>query len=201
MSPEQLRHRPTTRRADVWAFGCICFEVLTGRPAFARDTLLDTAMAVLAADPDWSLLPDTTPNPLRTLVRRCLHKDENERLRDLGDVRILLDEMVEELEGPAQTVAALKPAPRRPWLLVVAALAAGAAGVGLARWFPPAPSEPSRVKKLTASGHDSLPAVSPDRHLIALASDRDGRSRIWLKELSTGGEQAVTEGHDTLPQF
>jgi Tol biopolymer transport system component len=73
--------------------------------------------------------------------------------------------------------------------------------VGFAHWFSEAPPEPYSLRELTTSGHDGLPAVSPDHHRIALASDRDGRSRIWLKELSTGAEQAVTDGDDSLPQF
>ena len=203
MSPEQLRRQPVTRRADVWAFGCICFELLTGHPAFARDTLLDTAMAVLGTDPDWSLLPEGTPTPLRQILRRCLHKDENERLRDLGDVRILLDDLAGDLEGSAQALPAVKPAPRTRWVFVIAGtlVAAFAAGLGLARWFPSPAPEPIRMKELTTSGRDNLPVVSPDGRLIALVSDRDGRSRIWIKDLATGAEQPVTEGDDTLPQF
>jgi Tol biopolymer transport system component len=202
MSPEQLRRRPVTRRTDVWAFGCICFELMAGHPAFARDTLIDTAMAVLAADPDWSLLPEATPAPWRRLLRRCLNKDEHERLRDLGDVRILLDEMAVDLEGSARAAVAVEPAPRTRWLVALAGtLAAFAAGLALARWFPLAAPEPIRVKELTTSGRDNLPAVSPDGRLLAMVSNRDGSSRIWLKDLATGAEQALTAGHDTLPRF
>jgi serine/threonine protein kinase/Tol biopolymer transport system component len=201
MSPEQLRRVPVTRRADVWAFGCICFELLTGKAAFARGTLLDTMTAVLTTDPDWSLLPQATPTPLRQLLRRCLHKDETERLRELGDVRILLEEMASDPAGLPRTTSAVRSAGRRWLVLVAGSLAAFSAGLFLARRLPTKAPDPVYLKELTASGRDSLPAVSPNGRQIALVSDRDGRSRIWIKDLATGAEEPVTEGDDTLPQF
>jgi Tol biopolymer transport system component len=120
----------------------------------------------------------------------------------LGDVRILLDEMGGDPAGPARTPTAVRSAPGRRWLILVAGtLAALSAGLVVARRLPAGAREPVYRKELTASGRDSLPAVSPSGRQIALVSDRDGRSRIWIKDLATGAEEPVTEGDDTLPQF
>src|SRR4029453_11670904 len=85
MSPEQARGLPVDRRTDIWAFGCVLFELLTGRRAFARESLVDTAAAVLEREPDWRVLPPTTPPALGSLLRRCLVKDPRNRMRDIGD--------------------------------------------------------------------------------------------------------------------
>jgi Tol biopolymer transport system component len=107
MSPEQARGSAVDRRTDIWAFGCILYELLTGRPAFpSGETASDTLAAVLARDPDWTALPTTTPPRLRHLVERCLQKDPRQRLRDIGDALL-------ELQEPYSDVAAKVPSPAR----------------------------------------------------------------------------------------
>jgi serine/threonine protein kinase len=92
MAPEQVRGRRVDSRADIWAFGVVLFEMLTGRRAFAGDTVTDILAAVLRADPDWSALPAGTPQRLRALVRRCLERDPHRRLRHIGEARIALED-------------------------------------------------------------------------------------------------------------
>jgi serine/threonine-protein kinase len=92
MSPEQARGRPPDRRNDVWAFGCVLFEMLTGRRAFGAAEVSDVLADVLRADPDWKALPPTTPASVRRLLRRCLEKDPRRRLADIRDARLELDE-------------------------------------------------------------------------------------------------------------
>lgn len=92
MSPEQARAKEIDRRTDIWSFGCILYEMLTGRRAFQRATLTDTLVAVLGEEPDWSLLPSTTPAPVRSILRRCLQRDRDRRYHDMADVRIEIDE-------------------------------------------------------------------------------------------------------------
>ena len=92
MSPEQARGRPVDKRTDVWAFGCVLFEMLSGRTTFVGDTVSDTIATILTREPAWDRLPDATPPEVRRLLRRCLQKDPKQRLRDIGDVRIELDE-------------------------------------------------------------------------------------------------------------
>jgi len=92
MSPEQARGRPVDKRSDIWAFGCVLYEMLTGAPAFRRDTEADTLAAVLEREPGWQRLPPACPGEARRLLRRCLEKDVRQRIRDIGDVRLEIEE-------------------------------------------------------------------------------------------------------------
>src|SRR3954452_19665796 len=92
MSPEQARGQAVDKRTDVWAFGCVLFEMLSGRRAFAGDTISDTFVSILERHPDWAALPAETPAPIRTLLERCLRKDPRTRLHDIADARIELDD-------------------------------------------------------------------------------------------------------------
>jgi serine/threonine protein kinase len=88
MSPEQAKGRPVDRRTDIWAFGCVLYEMLTGRRAFEGETVTDVLAAVVRAEPEWSQLPTSTPDWVRGLLRRCLKKDAKQRLQAIGDARI-----------------------------------------------------------------------------------------------------------------
>ena len=92
MSPEQAKGRVADKRSDVWAFGCVLYEMLTGTRAFKGEDVSDTLASVLRAEPDWSALPSDLPPPLRRLLRRCLEKDRARRLHDIGDARLELEE-------------------------------------------------------------------------------------------------------------
>ncbi len=92
MSPEQARGKPLDKRTDIWSFGCVMYEVLTGKKAFGGETVSDTIGAIMRGEPDWSVLPDATPPAVYRLLRRTLEKDSRERLRDIGDARIEIEE-------------------------------------------------------------------------------------------------------------
>ena len=100
MSPEQARGRALDKRADIWAFGCVLFEMLTGRAAFADETISDTLAHVLERDVDWQALPPSTPGRVRELLRRCLQKDRSRRLRDIGDARLEIEEVLTPIGVP-----------------------------------------------------------------------------------------------------
>src|SRR5688500_9426327 len=126
MSPEQARGQTVDRRTDIWAFGCVLYELLAGRAAFTGESHSDLIAAVLERDPDWQALPGDTPASLRRLLRRCLEKDRRQRLRDIGDA-------LPDLAAPAGEPAAAPPATPRAMgglmtlALIVAALATGSA--------------------------------------------------------------------------
>jgi serine/threonine protein kinase len=107
MSPEQARGRVVDRRCDIWSFGALLFEILSGKLAFAGEDVSQTLAAVIMKEPDWSVLPDHVPAPVRRLVRRCLTKDPRQRLRDIGEARITIEDA---LSG-ADVGAALVPVP------------------------------------------------------------------------------------------
>ena len=110
MSPEQARGKPVDRRADIWALGCLLFEMLTGSAAFGGETVTDTLAAVVRAEPDWKSLPPGTPATLQRVLRRTLEKDPAQRLRDAGDVRL---EIVEALAGSSEPEAITAGPPQR----------------------------------------------------------------------------------------
>ncbi len=109
MSPEQARGKPVDRRADIWAFGCVLYELLTARQPFTGKTITDVLAAIVKEEPDWGALPRELPSPLRDLLMRCLRKDPRQRVRDMGDVRIALEEQGFATEGDAEEMGPL------PW--------------------------------------------------------------------------------------
>ena len=119
MSPEQARGLPVDTRTDVWAFGCVLYEILTGRPAFEKPTTTDTLAAIVSSEPDSGRLPATIPPRVRELLGRCLAKDLGSRLRDIGDARLELD--ASELESPhSAPQPATSPTREKAWMAVAA---------------------------------------------------------------------------------
>ena len=129
MSPEQARGQAVDKRTDIWAFGCVLYEMLAGRVAFGAETMSDTIAAILQREPDWSVLPPSTPPAVRSLLRRCLQKDRKQRLRDIGDARAELTESHAETQEFASETASVSPRSARKQVFLGGALAA-AAGVG-----------------------------------------------------------------------
>jgi serine/threonine protein kinase len=100
MSPEQARGQAVDKRTDIWAFGCVLYEMLTGGRAFAADSLTDTLAHVIEREPDWRAVPETTPEVVRRLLERCLRKDVRRRLRDIADARIEIDDAIAAPSAP-----------------------------------------------------------------------------------------------------
>jgi Tol biopolymer transport system component len=134
MSPEQARGKPVDKRADIWAFGCVLYEMLTGRRAFEGNSLADVLGAVVKSEPDWNALPRATPRLVRSLIRRCLQKDAARRLHDIADARLEIQEAVAELETPPDAVPQTAARSPRAIAWIVAAACAAAAVVVLVRF-------------------------------------------------------------------
>ena len=116
MSPEQARGKPVDRRADIWAFGCVVYEMLTAKKAFDGETVTDVLAAVVTRSPDYTVLPSVTPRRLRALVERCLEKDPRKRLRDAGEARIVLEDIIANPnEAPLTAALATPPRKQNPW--------------------------------------------------------------------------------------
>ncbi len=183
MSPEQARGSLVDRRADIWAFGCVLFEMLTGRRAFEGETVSDTLAAVLKDRLAWDALPATMPPALRHLLERCLDRDPKSRLRDIGEGRVALATITSGA-GAASRPPMRAATARVPWILTGGALAALAAVlVGWAPWrpmmTPPRPAVrfsvvPSESLRIQRNRFDPVIAISPDGSHIAYASAGGG---------------------------
>jgi Tol biopolymer transport system component len=204
MSPEQARGKPVDKRTDVWAFGCVLYEMLTGRAAFSGETLTDTLAAVVDHRPAWDRLPDDLAMPVRRLLERCLEKDPKRRLRDIGDARLELDEPV----APATQASIQSRAALRPIAILVGAAAVATAGFLLGRVdraFPPA-FRVGTVTRLTSdSGLTTAPSLSADGRLVVYASDRGGDRNLdlWVQQVSGGTAVRITTdpGDDHQPSL
>jgi Tol biopolymer transport system component len=186
MSPEQARGLTVDRRTDVWAFGCVLYEMLAGTAAFDGTTGTDVLAAILEREPDWTRLPATMPASIRRLLHKCLKKDPAERLRDMGDIRILIEDAINE----PPSAAAVVPFQHRVWW-AAAFVASALAGAPLA-WLvwsrSSTPTQPVRVS-LTAPGPVSPQlsgAISPDGHHVAfVATGPSGKAMLWIRSLDS----------------
>jgi len=195
MSPEQARGRDMDKRTDIWAFGCLLYEMVTGRRAFERATVTDTLAAIVNSDPDWSILPSDLPRAVRGLIRRCLEKDPHRRLRDIGDVHAFLDD-TSDPESKAN--AAGKARESRYWSPAIALAIVGVIVVTAAiltwRASREAVQQPSlgAIEQFTFdSALTTDPSLSADGRLIAYASNRGGRGDLDIFVQQTSGGAAI----------
>ena len=192
MSPEQARGLVVDKRADIWAFGVVLFELLTGRRLFTGDSTTDVLAAVVREVPDFSALPADTPPSIRRLLKRCLEKDRKKRLPDIGVARLEID------DASAPETSAVAPAPQRPsrlpWLVVAAALAALAAALawGVTRRAA-APIEWA-ANRLGGAEVAMGPRVSPDGQLVAFLAMVDGMTQVAVMKPETGNWTVLTRG-------
>jgi serine/threonine-protein kinase len=208
MSPEQARGQLVDKRTDIWAFGCVLYEMLTGRATFARSTLTDTLAALVERTPEWDALPATMPPAVRYVLARCLEKDPKLRMRDIGDARLALDDERLMPSGKGRQDAARS---TRRWAV---ALAAATIAVGVGVWFlKPAPSSTAStgdvVARLAVVPESPLPAegegviaLSPDGRHIAYVVGAGGRQQLYLRDVDQFEGKPIpgTEGAD-YPAF
>jgi eukaryotic-like serine/threonine-protein kinase len=212
MSPEQVRGDEATRRSDVWAFGVILFELLTGTRPFRGSTQSDVLAAVLQTTPDWSALPPETPPGVRRLVQRCLERDPKARLHDIGDARLEIED-AERTPWPATpggltTPQSASPGRRRlssPLVLALGSvLALAAVALGGYVWSradaPAAGQVRLQLAPPPGTRFVSVPAVSPDGRMIALVAQPlgGGEPRLWLRRLA-GVESTELPGTEGVP--
>jgi eukaryotic-like serine/threonine-protein kinase len=196
MSPEQARGHAVDTRADLWAFGCVCYEMLAGRRAFDGETASDAISAILTRDPDWTALPESTPAQLRRLLRRCLARDVTRRLRHAGDLRIELDEIASSPSAddgtPPPAVRRIR-APLLPWA-IAAGVAVAAGWMGWRMWGSPGTSATgtaptTRLEFSLPSGLELFPSTAstvlaaPDGQSIVFVGTSGGSRQLFLRRL------------------
>jgi serine/threonine-protein kinase len=202
MSPEQARGKALDRRADIWAFGAVLFELLTGKRLFAGDTVTDTLASVLRTEPDWSALPAATPPSVRRLLRRCLDRDMRRRLQSIGEARIVLSEPSDPELVPASATPQRYSLTRiLPWALAVAAFATAFA-IWLARSGPTSGTQSREVTYVDVSFPPDIEPVptleagfniSPDGRLVVATGVREGARRLHVRALSTDSSIEITD--------
>ena len=189
MSPEQAVGKKADRRSDIFSFGVVLYEMLTGTPPFTGSTTGETLVSVAKDEPDWSRLPAGVPGPIQKLLRRCLVKDRKQRLQAIGEARIAIESNPVELEYGSP---ALPSNPESPVAWMVAGVSLLAA-LGLGWLYLRQPVEMPYLTKTSlvmperASYEDykSLPAISPDGRRIAISLVVDGKRSIWLRDLDS----------------
>jgi Tol biopolymer transport system component len=210
MSPEQLRGQPLDRRSDVWAFGCMLFELLARRAAFSGETMSDLSAAILEREPDWRALPGDLPPHLGRLVRRCLEKDRSRRLRDIGDA-------LHELTSPPEVAPATARAVGWAWpvaLVGTGALTVGALGIWLSGGGAAVSSAPAttrlelsppagaRFGSRLSSIETSIVSVSPDGRTLAFIAMREGGvPRVWLRPLGEAEAREMPATDNAISVF
>jgi len=209
MSPEQAKAKSVDRRADIWAFGCVLYEMLTGKQAFTGETVTDTLASIIKEEPDWKALPAATPMRVRVLLQRCLQKDPKQRLQAIGDARISLDEVI------SGTSDATAPQPEislaQPWRLWLTYSVVGLLAVGMALFaflYFDANRHTSDVvrfeiplpDKVYQSGDITL---SPDGRKLAFFATGAGQSRLWVRSIDALDSRPLqgTEGATGLAPF
>ncbi len=174
MSPEQARGKVVDKRTDIWAFGCVLYEMLTGRIAFPGETLSDTIVAVVERTPEWSVVPSDTPAVILKLLRRCLEKEARRRLRDIGDARYDLEEACNQ---PERDLVSERPRPR---------------------------ARRVEFQRLTdVEGLKETPAISPDGKTVAYVAVVAGKRQVWIRLLAGGGPLQLTrdDAHHIHPRW
>ena len=218
MSPERARGRAVDRREDLWAFGCVLYEMLTRQRAFDGDNPTDALAAIVAIEPDWTKLPTETPAAIRTLLRRCLEKNRVRRLDSAMAARLEIDDALgtptaptvvapERIQSPGTAAAPSHPASsrfrQRPWSLLagVAAVAALVAAGGVWRLWqqdyfwqnPLTGATPERLTDFEGDEFDA--AISPDGKFTVFLSGRDGPINAFLNQIGSDGLVAINKGH------
>ena len=207
MSPEQARGLSVDKRADIWAFGCVLYEMLVGREAFPGRTVSDRIAAVIEREPDWSRLPDSTPDTVRRLVRRCLDKDVSHRLRDIGDAS-------EELSDIVHDRAPIVAKPRiLPWMAGATVILLGIAAGVMFFWTATPPVEPIRPVRFLLTppkGHTFANTITPSnvaipspdgRNVVFRAATASGQFSLWIQALDSNSARQIPGSEDAVYPF
>ena len=204
MSPEQAKGKAVTKATDIWAFGCVLYEMLSEHMAFEGEDVTDILAAVVRAEPDWNRLPEKTPQSIRLLLRRCLRKDRRQRFQDATDVRI---EIEDALSGDSISEPAVSEIPRRQiplvWIAVCGALLFALAAVSFVH-FRETPPQPRITRFQIPLPDKTLGAIfqlSPDGKVLAFTASESGRRHMWVRPMDSLTAQTVPGTEDATYMF
>jgi serine/threonine protein kinase/Tol biopolymer transport system component len=215
MSPEQARGKPLDRRTDVWSFGCLLYEMLTGKISFGGDTVSDTIARILEREPDWHALPGKTPQGVRQVLRRCLQKDPQRRLHDIADARLEIEETLASPLSGVPEAAPSAPESRPVWwrsATLWISILIGTAGVGFGIWTlrhtPPSAHGPLMRFSVTLPPNEQLGgldfpsvALSPTGTHLAYVASRGSMSRIFLHRMDNLQDEPISGTERALGPF
>src|SRR5262245_10167100 len=203
MSPEQARGRAVDKRSDIWAFGCVMFEMLVGAQLFGGEDVTESIAAIVRAEPDWGRLPPDAPAAIRRLLRRCLAKDPKERLTDIGVARLEIKDALTAPFSEANVPAALPPGRARgPWIVAALSVALTLAMVAWSLQRRSADPFPMRLEITPPTGFspESL-ALSPDGKQLAFVAPVNGIQSLWVRQLDQDSAQPVPGTSDASLPF
>jgi serine/threonine-protein kinase len=192
MSPDQARGRPVDKQSDIWSFGCVLYELLTGQQAFGGETMSDVIAGVLEREPDWDRLPPATPWRVRNLVTHCLRKDARERLHDIADARIEINEALDRDDVMVDRPVSRTRSPTRVTVGVLAGVVIGAIVTGLALWTQTRTElreQKARRLSVTVAQDVEIPtegrvlAISPDGNTLVYVGYQDGYRHLLRRQL------------------
>ena len=202
MSPEQARGKPADKRSDIWAFGCVLYEMLTGKRAFAGHDVSETLAGVIKSEPDWHELPKDVPSSIHRLLRRCLKKDRQLRVGDLSIARIEIDDA---RDGSGDAASEIPTRSRsRVHLMWAAAAGLAAATAGVFAWALRAVPPPAEMRLAieTPPAMDSTSvAISPDGDKVVFEAISEGRPRLWLRSLSSSTARPLARTEEAYLPF
>jgi eukaryotic-like serine/threonine-protein kinase len=203
MSPEQAKGKSVDRRTDIWAFGCVFFEMLAGKRPFEGETVSDALAAVIRAEPEWSLLPPNTPQTIQNLLQRCLRKDPKQRLQAIGDARIAIEEVLSGAPQDLSSAVEIHTAAWRralPWAVSAAAAIFAALFAGMYFMHKPAPlpaivsqiASPPSMKFIFFGINAGPPILSPDGEWLAFSAvSSDGRQVLWVRPFNSAAAKPL----------
>jgi Tol biopolymer transport system component len=202
MSPEQARGRAVDKRTDIWAFGCVLYELLTCKQTFHGEDITEILASVVKSEPDWTALPAKIPSSIRTLLRRCLRKDKRQRISDATDVRIEIEDAIAAPATAEPNAAAIGTGVlgRRALPLAAGCLLAGSIITGLVFWSlrpAPAPMPVTRTvitlptDQRLAVGENPEVAISPDGRLLAYAAIQGSVQQLYLRAMDSLEARAI----------
>ena len=206
MAPEQARGKQVDRRADIWAFGCVLYEMLSGRKAFEGETVSDVLASVIKSEPDLKALPEDTPAAVRRLIRHCLAKDPKQRLQAIGDARLAIEEIISGADQDSAVSGGEFAPSKRPALLAALPWALGVIAIlfaATAAWFALQPKTEQSVVRFSVSRPESQVqfgdlSISPDGRTLAFigSADSDQPTTVWVRPLDSVGARQLqgTEG-------